>query len=89
MTGFAQGRHCSVERRQAGQGNARGTAGARTRLRCFKQHGEPSTVRGDACQCLGATGKEEPRASVVTEQERRVGDVEGAGVMLLECSFNL
>lgn len=33
--------------------------------------------------------KEEPQVSVVTEQERRVGDVEVAGVRLLECSFNL
>ena len=72
-----------------GAGQRRGTAGAWTRLRCFKQHRELSTVWGDACQCPGATGKEEAQASIVTEQERRVGDVEVAGVMLLECSFNL
>ena len=41
------------------------------RRQCFKQHGEPSTIREDAWQCLGATGKEEPQASVVKGQERR------------------
>ena len=41
-------------------------------------------------RCMSVSGvKEEPQVSIVTEQERRVGDVEVAGVRLLECSFNL
>lgn len=72
-----------------GQGSAQGAVGAQMRRQCFKQHGEPSTIREDAWQCLGATGKEEPQASVVKGQERRVADVAVAGVTMLACPFNL
>lgn len=78
-----------MKRRQAGQGGAQGVSVAQMRRQCFKQHGEPSTTREDAWQCLGATGKEEPQASVVKGQERQVADVVVAGITPLACPFNL
>ena len=78
-----------MERRQAGQGGAQGVPGAQMRQQCFRQYGKPSTIREDAWQCLGATGKEEPQAYVVKGQERRVAGVVVAGITQLACPFNL
>lgn len=75
---------------RAGQGRA----GRRPRNRGSSDETAVLQATRGAFHCLGrcvsVSGvKEEPQVSIVTEQERRVGDVEVAGVRLLECSFNL